>query len=353
MNDKTFAVVLAGGSGTRFWPQSRHLRPKQLCVVGDGQLTMIEQTLNRLDGFIPKERLIVITHQDQLNNTKKLISQDCAEVIGEPKACNTAAALALASQLVKSMGGDSLISLHSVHVINSTEQFQSSVRDAFNLAEQGFLTLMGIPPTRAETGYGYIEQGDVKDSGFLVKSFREKPEASVAQQYLNSGRFLWNSGIFTWQVDTFLQELQTYLPNTYQTFQKLEGVSPSTLTPSDLAPLYESLQTVGVDNAILEVSSKVAMVRAQFNWYDIGSWASLGDCFQTDQQNNLIWGENFHKDIENCTIDCRERFVAAIGLKDICIVSTEDALLVCQKDRAQEVKEVVQWLKQNNKTNLI
>ncbi|MFK7873683.1 MAG: mannose-1-phosphate guanylyltransferase [Oligoflexales bacterium] len=353
MMSDTYAVILAGGSGTRFWPQSRHLRPKQLCVVGGGEHTMIETTLMRLDGLIPKERRIVITHQDQIEQTKDIVKEHCHLVIGEPRACNTAAALALGAQLVANLGGSSMISLHSDHVIETRDAFQESAKNALKLAELGYLTLIGIPPTRPDTGYGYIEQGNSLSEGFKVASFREKPEQHIAESYLEKGHFLWNSGIFTWSINTFQEELKKYLPNTYETFSKLQGVNPETLAASDLGPLYEQLQTVGVDNAILEVSSKVAVIRATFQWHDIGSWNSLNDCFACDDKGNLIWADSFSKDTKNCTIDARDRFVATIGVEDLCIVSSPDALLVCKKERAQEVKEVVAWLKDQGRNQLV
>lgn len=362
-NEDIYSVILAGGSGTRFWPKSRHFQPKQLCRIGKADRTMIEITLDRLDGFIPPERRIIVTHKDQIAKTREITGEQCKHFLAEPEARNTANALALAALHIKKIHkGDNppvMVSLHADHMIAKVDAFLQSLAHAATLAQQGFLTLVGIVPEYPETGYGYIERGDGLSGvsgGFKVASFREKPELPVAAEYVKSGKFYWNAGMFVWQVDTIINELNAVLR---QTVDKLSALLQGTtggfdhVAPDKLAAVYASLPKISIDHAVLEVSKNVAVVAADIGWQDVGSWDALARTFPPDEHGNLMIGNGCLINSENTTVDTDGPFVAALGVKDHVIVHAAGAILVCPKEKAQDVKLIVDWLKEKGRLDLI
>lgn len=358
-----YAVILAGGSGTRFWPKSRLKRPKQLCRIGDSDHTMIELTLQRLDGLVPVERRIIVTHQEQMEATQALTKNACKHFLAEPSAKNTANALALAVLEVKKLAEQDgahepiMISLHADALIAKLDRFQSTLHEMAQTAREGFLTLLGVTPEYPETGYGYIEKGE-KFSGmpaaYRVSSFREKPNAVLAQDYIATRRFLWNSGIFCWQISTVLDELRHFVPASMSKLETLLGSSKSfTAIPRPrLTETYNQLESIAIDPAVLEKSSRVAVVEADIGWKDVGSWDALDQCFKPDAQGNLFYGETIAIDSTGITVDSDAKVVACIGVKDLVIVCSEGAILVCPKDKAQDVKKIVDELKKRGQSQL-
>lgn len=349
--DNVYAVILAGGSGTRFWPKSRHLRPKQLSKLGGSPETMIELTLARLDGFIPPERRLIVTHQDQLPLTKEIVGARVAAVVGEPEAKNTANALALAALEIERRakpGSDPvMVSLHADHLIQDVPAFLRAIQTAVKLAEMDFLTLLGVVPEYAETGYGYIEQGEPLPGGQKVKSFREKPERPTAEEYVRSGRFYWNAGLFVWRTGVLLTELERVLkPTVDQLRVAMSG-------KADLAAVYTALPKISIDHAVLETSQNVAVVPMSVGWQDVGSWDALARGFKPDAQGNLAFGDAALIDTRGTTVDSDGPFVAALGLRDMVVVASGGAVLVCPKDRAQDVKKIVDWLSEKGRKDLL
>lgn len=353
-----YAVILAGGSGTRFWPRSRHLLPKQLCKIGTSDLTMIETTLARLDGFIPPERRMIVTHKDQVAKTAEIVGERCRWILAEPEARNTACALALAAiELQKANPNSIMISLHADHEIRDVARFKQDLIDAVKSAESNWLTLVGIKPTRPETGYGYIDCGAVIGNGLRankVNRFREKPDLHTAQEFLKAGTFLWNSGLFVWKSSVLLRELTAAVASIPQTLQKLMGDAKSfrDVNPSALAEAYGSLPKIAIDNAVLEVSKHVAVIESDCGWFDVGSWSNLSDVFGADQNGNYVSGDVLSIDCRNNTLVSDGIFVGTIGLEDMVVVALKDSVLVCPKSRAQDVKNIVEDLKKNRRTNL-
>lgn len=353
-----YAVILAGGSGTRFWPKSRLATPKQLCNIGGGDKTMLERTLARLDGFIPPERRIIITHQAQLELTRSIVGNSCKTVLGEPEARNTANALALATLQVNAMHGSSgqppiMVSLHADHVIRHEERFLQVLTDAIAVARHGFLTLVGIVPQYAETGYGYIERGlpltgkDMPDGAQIVASFREKPGKSDAETYVASGRFLWNAGYFVWRTDVILEELRERLPQSIAALEAVPHSSPHGYAQTPIAALaaaYATLPKIAIDHAVMEVSRRVAVIPADIGWQDVGSWDAISRSFPVDHAGNWQAGDTLLIDTHHTTVDSDGPFVATIGVHDLVVVASRGAILVCAKDRAQDVKQIVEWL---------
>lgn len=360
--DHIYAVILAGGSGTRFWPRSRHLTPKQLCRIGDPERTMIEITLDRLDGFIPPERRIIVTHKDQLEATRAIAGDACPCILGEPEARNTANALAMAALEIRHRhGGDRvMISLHADHVIRDEDRFRDALRSGVRLARAGYLGLLGIRPSAPETGFGYIEKGGAVEGLndlFHVRAFREKPDAETAVDLVRSGDNFWNAGIFTWKVDTILQELEMRLPQCVNALNDLlqNRTGFDEVPAADLASAYGRLPKISIDHAVLEVSENVAMVEGgeEIGWRDVGSWDALTTCFASDEQGNLLTGDVLALDTTGTTVDTDKTFVACLGLKNMVVVSAANAVLVCPRDRAQDVKKIVETLKERGRTDLL
>jgi mannose-1-phosphate guanylyltransferase len=359
-----FAIVLAGGSGTRFWPKSRHNRPKQLCAIGDNESTMIELTLRRLDGLVPPDRRMIVTHVDQLAATQMLTQGLCDHYLAEPSAKNTANALALAALEVQSLARKKhisdpiILSLHADALVKRIDVFASTVEKMVASAATGQLTLLGITPEYPETGYGYIEKGLARPglaSTFKVDSFREKPDARTAQDYIETKRFLWNSGIFAWQVSTILRELEVFLPESLITLSRALGSesSFSALASDAFKSSYAGLQSIAIDPAVLEKSSKVSVVEADIGWKDVGSWDALKDCFPRDAEGNVFYGDVIAFDTQGTTVDSDAQIVGVIGVKDLVVVSSQGAVLVCPRSRAQDVKLIVEELKKRGRTDLI
>ncbi len=362
-----FGVVLAGGSGTRFWPRSRQLYPKQLCHITDTEQTMLEQTLHRLDHFIPPERRIIVTHHLQEKLTRFLTESLCTHIIAEPSAKNTAAALALAVLQIKLLSHETddavMVSLHADHLIKDSAAFHKTLTRAISIAHKGYIALIGINPRGPETGFGYIEAGvplDVTDANaFQVLSFKEKPKLELAKQYVAQKNFYWNSGLFIWKISTICEEFSRHLPqiwypllNVYERL-KVQKETFTDLSLETLTQIYETLPEIAIDQGILEKTKNIAVVSADFDWDDVGSWTALPTMFPTDTKGNVSQGDVLVCETENSIIASDGPLVATYGIKDLIVVVDKGCVLVCPKDRAQGVKDIVAKLKEMGRTDLI
>lgn len=359
-----YAVILAGGSGTRFWPKSRQALPKQLSCIGATDKTMLEQTLARLDGIVPPERRLIVTHQDQLAATRKIAGALCPSVLGEPDARNTANAIALAAlhiQAISAPGSDPImLCLAADHVIRKEKAFQDLLLQAIDIARQDYLALLGIVAQSPETGYGYIEAGpplQPPTSGARqVASFREKPDRASAEAMLRAGNYFWNSGMFVWRNAVILRELERRLPAAVNT---LRGISPHPalgyldLPSGALAAAYKNLPKISIDHAVVELAEKLAVLPADIGWFDVGSWDALSRCFAAHESDNIAFGDNLMLDCHATTIDSDGPFVATIGTRDLVVVAAKGAILVCDRNRAQDVRQVVDWLKTHGRQELL
>lgn len=356
-----FAVILAGGSGTRFWPKSRRLNPKQLCRIGSDDKTMLEVTLTRLDGFVPPDRRLIVTHESQVPATKAIVGDQCATILAEPEAKNTAAALALAAlHIERTAGKDAImISLHADHVIKDVAAFRHALTTAIAAARKEALVLLALKPTYPETGYGYIEQGpalDAPQGAFKVASFREKPDRANAEHFVATGRFYWNAGLFVWRVDTLLAELSKTLAPSVATLRAAMADDPQGFlaTPAaTLAKAYATLPKISIDHAMLEVSQRVVAVPAAIGWQDVGSWDAVARIKALDANGNVTFGKTCLIDSTNMTVDSDGPFVAVVGADNLVVVAAKGAILVCPKDRSQDVKRVVEWLEKNGEHQLL
>jgi mannose-1-phosphate guanylyltransferase len=361
------AVILAGGRGTRFWPRSRTKTPKQLLNIA-GKGTMLEQTVARFRSLVPADRIWTVTNAQQESSLRKQLPVGSRKrVLVEPVGRNTAAAIALAAfHIQKIANGDALMAvLPADHYIRDAAAYRKIVRTALDVAKKsGRMVVLGIPPTHPETGFGYIERmeptiGAEGTPVYPVRRFAEKPALATAKEYVASGNYQWNAGMFFWRVSTFLEALQKHLPATYGSLEKLAVSIGSRNYAAQLGKIYPKLENISVDYAILERVTRQAMepqvfvIPAQVGWSDIGSWAAVYELLASAPAQNVFVGHGHALDAQGNYFSTNGKFVAAIGVKDLIVVETPDALLVCPRERAQDVGKFVKWLEEQKLTNLL
>jgi len=363
----THAVILAGGRGTRFWPRSRTRMPKQLLNIA-GKGSMLQQTVARLAPLIPAQRMWTVTNAEQVTALRaQLPAAARKHILTEPLGRNTAAAIGLAAIHVRhAAGGDALLAvLPADHYIQQPEKYREIVRAALTVAhEPGRMVVLGIPPTRPETGFGYIErQGEsITAQGApvcAVRRFTEKPQLAAAKEYVASGNFHWNAGMFFWRVSTFLDALKEFLPPTYALLEELARHIGKRTYTAKLRRIYPQLENISVDYAILESATqqpgpaRVFVIPAEIGWSDIGSWAAAYELLAKHPGENIFAGPGQSLDAEGNFLWSPNKFVAAVGVRDLVVVETSDALLICQRDRAQDVGKIVKALEERKRKNLL
>ncbi|NLJ56462.1 MAG: NTP transferase domain-containing protein [Firmicutes bacterium] len=346
-----YALILAGGKGERFWPWSRRELPKQFLTL-TGKRSLIQQTWDRLQEIFPAENILVATGDDYVPLvSKQLPHLTPANILVEPVGRNTAPCIGLAAlRLHKADPQSTMLVLPADHLVRKQDAFQHSLQQCLKLAaENDSLITIGITPSRPETGYGYIEinkkRRDGKPGSYKVNRFVEKPDRQKAAQFLAAGNFFWNSGIFAWKTALILNKIREYLPALAQGLQEM---APSLGTPAEketLARLFPTLPSISIDYGVLEKDRDTLMVQGDFDWDDLGSWTALAKQFSTAGQKNVSKGRHLGLATENCLVYAQDALVATLGVSDLVIVQTEDVVLVCSMERAQEVKELVEKLK--------
>lgn len=354
-------VVISGGAGTRLWPVSREGHPKPFMRLTDGQ-SLLGRTYRRAAALVPGGgSIMTVTNREHYFASKDHFTEaglgagHCAHFLLEPEGRNTASAIAHAALAARQLHGKDalMVVMAADHLIEDELAFRHSTEHALNLARQGFLVTFGVRPTQPETGFGYIETGAPLDDlgGCQVARFVEKPDAATAEEYLQSGRFLWNSGIFCFSVATLMAELATHAPELLELAEQCIADSPvhdsggGVLVQELQAKLFCQLPDISIDYALMELSSKVAVVPASFDWSDIGSWSTLASLIPADSANNRVQGDAMLVDTNNTFILGGNRLVATVGVDDLLIIDTADAVLVARADRAQDVREVAKRLK--------
>jgi len=345
------AVIMAGGRGTRFWPRSRGKRPKQfLSMVGEGSL--LEQTVSRLDGAFRPEDIFVLTTEELAEATRNLLTGLPPEnVLVEPEGRNTAPCLALALVAIERRVPEGvMVVLSADSWIGDRMKFLRDIDTAVvHAAEKRDLVTIGIRPAYPETGYGYIEtEGHGPVLG--VKSFQEKPSYEKAVEYLESGHHFWNAGMFIWTLRDFRAELLRHCP---ELLVPLDEWAEAGARPAALPAAYARLPKLSIDYALMEKSERVAVVPARFRWSDVGSWPAVVEFHEADSSGNVIIGEAILLDSTNCAIFGDKRMIAGSGLADLIVVDEPDALLICSKDRAQDIKLIVEKLKAAGREDLL
>ena len=354
------AVIMAGGSGTRFWPQSRQKLPKQLLRLA-GERTMIQQTLDRCSGLINHAQSWVVTNETQVGQTRLQLPELPPEnVLIEPQARNTAPCVGLAAIHAMHDDPDAIMFIMPAdHVIAPVEVFQDAARRAIAVVQAApeRLVLFGVTPDFPATGYGYIERGaqlQGSDGVFDVKAFREKPELAVAEEYVASGNFYWTCGIFCWKASTILQHLKAFEPDTWQRLQAIDAAIGTDGYDAALTEHFPLMNSISIDFAVLEKASGVTVIEAPYSWDDVGSWLAVPRLAGTDAQGNTADGQVTQIDTKNCIIRTSDQHhVAALGVEDLIIVHTPDATLVAHRKDSERIKEILAELKQQGRTELL
>jgi mannose-1-phosphate guanylyltransferase / mannose-6-phosphate isomerase len=352
-----YPVIMAGGSGTRFWPLSRHLFPKQLLRIG-GEHTLIQQTMRRVIGCAPAANVLISTNAAQADLIRVQLvdwKEDLKNgFLLEPEGRNTAPAIALAAIEVLGRDPDGLmLVVPADHVVTGQRDFEAAVQLATQLAAEGYLVTFGIEPIRPETGYGYIKPNDKmllgkqgKLRGYRVQKFVEKPNATKAAQYLKAGQYFWNSGMFVWRAATILEEIRRHQPAIATAMDRIRELNVTGASRQVIDDVYRAIKPVSIDNGVMEQSSKAAVVPVMFQWSDVGSWGSLDEVAEKNKAGNVVIGRVVDLESTRSIVYADRRVVATIGLQDMVVVDTPDATLVCPKSRAQDVKKIVDILKQ-------
>lgn len=347
-----YAVIMAGGIGSRFWPQSRKDNPKQFLEVF-GESTLIQNTVARLQGLVPPERIYVVTHRRYVDQTREQLPAVPEEnILAEPIARNTAPCIAFAAVKLLARDPDAtMIVLPADHVIKKVDRFQAVLRVAIEKARKDrTLVTIGINPTHPETGYGYIqfdgagENGTDEPAAYPVKTFAEKPDIATAERFLDSGDFLWNSGMFVWRADTILDEMREHLAQAYEAF---EPVSEAVGTPEEeqaVEDAYSQSPHISIDYGVMERAEKVYVVPGSFGWSDIGDWRAVYELSEKNGHGNALHGNVIVHDSSRCLVQADERLVVLVGIHDAVVVDTGDAVLICNRESAQQVKNVVDYL---------
>ncbi|MDE7284869.1 MAG: mannose-1-phosphate guanylyltransferase [Lachnospiraceae bacterium] len=351
---KTYGFILAGGGGTRFWPLSRQDLPKQLLNL-TGKDLMVNETIDRLEGNIDKDDIFVVTNISQaelmIQATDGRIRKE--HVLAEPAARNTAACIGYAATEILQKYGDGIMCiLPSDHYIKDIAVYKKVIADAIRVAEEtDALVTIGIQPTYPATGYGYIryEKEKTADCYYNVRHFVEKPNLQTAKEYLLSGDYLWNSGMFVWKASVIMRCFEKLLPEISVCLKKI-GASMNTEKEKEIInEIYPVIPKISIDYGIMERAENVLVLEGNFGWSDVGSWDALEALYDKDEHGNITYGEQVHIDTHDCIIYAKDKLVTTIGLDNIIVVETEDAVLVCDKNRAQEVKRVVEALQDSNK----
>lgn len=360
------AVLLAGGRGTRFWPRSRMRTPKQLLNIA-GDDTMLRATLRRLQPVLGLKNFWAVTNVEQAAAVRReMRGVPTPHILAEPLGRNTAAAIGLAAIHIEHERGDAVMAvLPSDSYIADVGRYQKLVRAAIQMAQvSGNLVVMGIPPTRPETGYGYIERGGVCArslgiSVFEVRRFTEKPAVLMAKRYVASRRYFWNAGVFFWRTSTFLTALKQFLPATYDALVGLSRFIGKPQYAAQLRRSYARLENISVDYAVMEPATRmksgfrVEVIPANVGWSDIGSWAAVYELL-AQKPGDSVSGGPFHVlDASGNYFWSPKKFVAAIGVQDLVLVETDDAVLLCRREHSQDVGKIVKWLEENRRRDLL
>ncbi len=360
------ALIMAGGAGKRFWPLSRTKSPKQfLNLFGDKSL--IQMTYNRLLPFVEPKNILVITNKDQKTLvTKHLPDLPKSSIIGEPLSKNTAPCIGLGALLASLDNPEAVqVILPADHLIQDIPEFRRILKLGAEIAsDMECLMTIGIKPTRPETGYGYIQTDsnvpdDVlpeefrKKGAFKVKTFAEKPNLETAKRFLESGDFLWNSGIFIWKAKTILQALDENVPELYDSLMNIKNEIGKKSFSKKLLTLYRQIKSISIDYAVMEKSHKVFLLKGEFGWSDVGSWEEFYKINEKDRNGNVIIGSGELRDSRNNLLISDKTFIAGIGLEDLVIINSDNVLLVCPRDRSQDIKEIVDFLSRKKMKNLL
>jgi mannose-1-phosphate guanylyltransferase len=353
MPQTIYALIMAGGTGSRLWPRSRTQHPKQfLDLTGDA--TMLQQAQARLVPLIQPETTMVATNDHYVDIVLKQVPElPPQNVLGEPKGRGTAPAIGLAAVHIRKRNPGAVMAvLTADHLIAKQDEFRRALQAAADIAGEGWLVTLGITPNYPETGYGYIERGDFlgmvgEFEGYRVSGFVEKPDLARAQEYLDDGNYAWNSGMFIWRVDRILDEMSQHMPKLYAGLMEIEAAIGTAHEREVLEKVFPTLPSETIDYGIMEKAEQVAVLPVDIGWDDVGSWSAVYDVLPKDKYGNVVVGSHLSPDSKNTLIYSPNKLVATIGMQNMIIVDTDDVLLICPRERSQDVKKLVDILKNN------
>lgn len=358
LDERCFAVIMAGGRGTRFWPRSRRRRAKQVLRMF-GERSLIQQTVDRLQPLVPAERIWVITNADlRAEIVRQLPEIPPRQIVAEPAQRNTAPCIGLAARILLSLDPDAIMGVFPAdQLIASPRPFQRLVRAAYRAAGRGSLVVLGVRPRWPETGYGYIEfPNDFRPDAVKpvpIVRFREKPDLATARRYVRAGRFYWNSGIFFWRANVFLEELERHLPATARLLAGLPTYADRRFGQR-LRELYPQAENISVDYAVLEKSRNVVgFASDRIEWNDVGSWNAVYELLPHDAEGNAARGDALFQSSTGNYVDAEGKLVALLGVRNLIVVDTPDALLVADRGQAQRVGDIVKTLEKLNREDLL
>ena len=347
-----YAVIMAGGKGTRFWPRSRESEPKQFLKIAGGR-TLLQDTVARIAPIIPAGRTLVVTGSGLAGRVKEQVpAVPNSNVILEPVGRNTAPCVGLAAFLLVARDPDAVMAIMpSDHVIRHAAKFRSLLKAAGELAaKEDVLITLGLKPSRPETGYGYVEFGKAlgKSQGLAfhsVRRFTEKPNLATAKRYLKTGRHFWNSGMFVWRASVVLEAIKRFLPETYKKLERIAAARNSAEMNRRLCRIFPTIEPVSIDYGVMEKAENIVGFPAgDLGWNDVGSWSSLAEVKPADKNHNVSEGALLAMDSKGLVVHAPGKLVAAVGVSNLVIVETDDAILICAKDRDQEIRKVIEAL---------
>lgn len=352
------ALIMAGGRGERFWPRSRQNMPKQFLSLTDDGKTMIQLTVERILPLVAMEDIFIVTNRSYKDLVRSQLPElPEANILCEPVGKNTAPCIGLgAVHMAKRYGDAVMMVLPSDHLIKYTSLFLNTLSDACEVAEQGEnLVTLGIAPDSPETGYGYIKFQPETTLGraFSVEKFVEKPDLETAKAYLASEQYLWNSGMFIWKTSTILKNLEMYLPETYQGLCKIGEAIGTPMEEQVLEREFQAFKAESIDYGVMEKAENIYILSGAFGWDDVGSWLAVSRIKRSNELGNVVDGNVVTVDTRNTTIQGGGKLIAAVGLEDMIVVDSEDALLICEKDHAGDIKKVLENLKICNRTEYL
>lgn len=356
---KLTAVIMAGGRGERFWPKSRSHRPKQFLSLTEDGKTMIQKTVRRLDSLVQPEDIFIVTNESYAPLVNEQLPQIPHEnILLEPAARNTAPCIGLAAAVIRKKYGDAVMMvLPSDHLIKFNQMFIDTLKAAANIAEKSdSLVTIGITPTYPETGYGYIHF-EAKDDGipgiYNVKRFVEKPNIELAKEYVNSGEYLWNSGMFVWKASSIQANLKQYLPDMTEGFEKIYNAAGTERFAETVMEEFPKFRSESIDFGVMEKASDVCTIPGNFGWDDVGSWLALDRVNRTNEYGNMVQGDVISINTKNSIVCGGRKLIATVGVENLVVVDTDDAILICAKDSTQDVKKVIENLKICNRNEFI
>ncbi len=348
---------MAGGGGTRFWPLSRHEEPKQLLNLS-GKDLMVNETIDRVATLAKLEDIFVVTNVDQAPKmaeaTDGRLKKD--HILSEPCARNTAACIGYAALEILEKYGDGVMCIFpSDHFIKDTEAFTRVLKEAIRIAEEeNNLVTLGITPTFPSTGYGYIKfDKNLTSVGKPVLEFKEKPDLATAEAYVASGEYAWNSGMFVWKASVIMDHFKELLPDVYACLEELRGFMNTEEEAEAIKRIYPTIPSISIDYGIMEQASDVKVISAEMGWNDVGSWDNLGVLYDEDSDGNIFAGDHLAIDTKGCITYSKKRLISTVGVENLIIVETDDAIMVCDKNRAQDVKLIVEELKSKGREELL